>query len=280
MFRPRACQPAVTFAEPSAGFYGFPAPLRSAAEFRLGRPGAATPKHLTHRGLRERPDGARAFPRGHRPTTCVGGSDDFGMKKLDFLAHDSRRPRASAAAAAQANPADPASAAPALRYQSAFSDYKPWQDIKPGDWRAVNDSAARQSWRPRGHGTDPAGALAPSLPAPPRPLASELPSSPATVTPHARRPEMMRRTAIAAASLFLVGCASFSPGWRLRQGFGAHERAHRPGCVRPAHGRQRPDCPSKGGRASEGAPDRRVRRGTRASEQPRSAGKVRRAGHR
>ncbi len=29
--------------------------------------------------------------------------------------------------------------ASALRYQSAFADYKPWQDIKPGNWRALND---------------------------------------------------------------------------------------------------------------------------------------------
>ncbi|MBE7941236.1 MULTISPECIES: hypothetical protein [Ramlibacter] len=26
----------------------------------------------------------------------------------------------------------------ALRYQSAFADYKPWQDLAPGDWRALN----------------------------------------------------------------------------------------------------------------------------------------------
>lgn len=26
-----------------------------------------------------------------------------------------------------------------LKYTSAFADYKPWQDIKLGDWRALND---------------------------------------------------------------------------------------------------------------------------------------------
>jgi hypothetical protein len=26
-----------------------------------------------------------------------------------------------------------------LKYRSAFADYKPWQDIKPGDWRALID---------------------------------------------------------------------------------------------------------------------------------------------
>ena len=27
-----------------------------------------------------------------------------------------------------------------LRYQSAFTDYKPWLYIEPADWRAVNDA--------------------------------------------------------------------------------------------------------------------------------------------
>lgn len=43
-------------------------------------------------------------------------------------------------AAAQADPADPAAPAPVLEYRSAFSDYKPWQEIEPADWRAVNDT--------------------------------------------------------------------------------------------------------------------------------------------
>lgn len=43
-------------------------------------------------------------------------------------------------ALAQADPADPAARAPALAYQSAFADYKPWQEIQPADWRAVNDT--------------------------------------------------------------------------------------------------------------------------------------------
>ena len=105
MFRPRACQPANNLCRVSAGFYGFPAPLRSAAELRLGRPGAATPKHLTHQGLRERPEGARAFPRGHRPTTRVGASDDFGMKKLTSRLITAIAFGLSLAAVAQANPA-------------------------------------------------------------------------------------------------------------------------------------------------------------------------------
>jgi hypothetical protein len=38
--------------------------------------------------------------------------------------------------------APPALAAPALRYDSAFSDYKPWQDLGPGDWKAANAAVA------------------------------------------------------------------------------------------------------------------------------------------
>ena len=36
-------------------------------------------------------------------------------------------------------------AAPALGYQSVFADYKPWQDIKPGSWRQLNDNVAAAS---------------------------------------------------------------------------------------------------------------------------------------
>lgn len=43
-------------------------------------------------------------------------------------------------AAGRADPADPAASAPALAYRSAFSDYKPWQEIQPADWRVVNDT--------------------------------------------------------------------------------------------------------------------------------------------
>jgi hypothetical protein len=28
-------------------------------------------------------------------------------------------------------------------YRSAFADYKPWQDSKPGDWKAMNDAVGR-----------------------------------------------------------------------------------------------------------------------------------------
>lgn len=49
-------------------------------------------------------------------------------------------PLLALAQAARPDPSDSKAAAPPLRYQSAFADYKPWQDAKPGDWRALNDA--------------------------------------------------------------------------------------------------------------------------------------------
>jgi hypothetical protein len=43
-------------------------------------------------------------------------------------------------APAQPEPANPGALAPSLRYQSAFSDYKPWQDIAVDDWSRLNDA--------------------------------------------------------------------------------------------------------------------------------------------
>ncbi len=37
-------------------------------------------------------------------------------------------------------PADAKAPAASLIYQSAFADYKPYQDVPPGDWKALNDS--------------------------------------------------------------------------------------------------------------------------------------------
>lgn len=42
----------------------------------------------------------------------------------------------------RAEPPGPKASAPALRYQSAFADYRPWQDIPPGDWRQLNAALA------------------------------------------------------------------------------------------------------------------------------------------
>lgn len=61
----------------------------------------------------------------------------------------------------RADPATPKASAPALRYQSAFADYKPWQDTKPGDWRALNDGLRTQAAGGGGH----AGHAMPGMPA-------------------------------------------------------------------------------------------------------------------
>ena len=38
-----------------------------------------------------------------------------------------------------------ATSSPQLSYQSAFSDYKPWTDIKAGNWRQLNDDLNKTS---------------------------------------------------------------------------------------------------------------------------------------
>jgi hypothetical protein len=77
------------------------------------------------------------------------------------------------AAAAQPNPADPAFVTPALRYQSAFSDYKPWQEIQPSNWRALNDSLRVTPDGHAAHVKPPAGAPAPTRPASSAPAAGQ-----------------------------------------------------------------------------------------------------------
>lgn len=52
-------------------------------------------------------------------------------------------------------------AVPQLSYRSAFADYKPWEDSKPGDWKALNDAVGKSA----GHAMDmPMGGA--SAPAP------------------------------------------------------------------------------------------------------------------
>jgi hypothetical protein len=74
---------------------------------------------------------------------------------------------------------------PALRYVSAFADYKPWQETPPSDWRAVNDALLKDvpKGSHAGHGmTMPAAAGASSPVAAPAPKAS--PGTPATSKGH------------------------------------------------------------------------------------------------
>ena len=84
-------------------------------------------------------------------------------------------------AAAQADPANPAGPAAPLGYSSAFADYKPWQDIKPADWRAVNDTVrdAKPGSGHAGHGAAPAAAPASPPQAAPRPAAPAPAQAPA-----------------------------------------------------------------------------------------------------
>ena len=76
-------------------------------------------------------------------------------------------PLLALAQAARPDPADAKAPAPALRYTSAFADYKPWQETKPGDWRAVNDNvrqATAKSGGHVGHQMSPASPAAASAP--------------------------------------------------------------------------------------------------------------------
>jgi hypothetical protein len=41
-----------------------------------------------------------------------------------------------------AQPAEPTRPIAQLKYTSAFADYKPFKDLEPGDWRALNDAVA------------------------------------------------------------------------------------------------------------------------------------------
>ena len=81
-------------------------------------------------------------------------------------------PLLALAQADRPDPADPKAPAPAMRYQSAFADYKPWQDTKAGDWRAVNDNVRDAAAKGGGHSVPsappasapPSEASAPAMP--------------------------------------------------------------------------------------------------------------------
>lgn len=59
----------------------------------------------------------------------------------------------------------PKASAPAMRYQSAFADYHPWQDIQPGDWRQLNDALVQAPGGAGGHAGHAIG-MSPAAPAP------------------------------------------------------------------------------------------------------------------
>jgi hypothetical protein len=81
-------------------------------------------------------------------------------------------PLLALAQAGRPDPADAKAPASALRYPSAFADYKPWQETKPGDWRAVNDNVRQAGSKGGGHAghqmspAPPAAASAPAAKSP------------------------------------------------------------------------------------------------------------------
>ena len=105
-------------------------------------------------------------PHGHGPTT-VGVQVTSEMKNQNAWVATAALLGLPLLAAAEAIPSDPRAPAPALEYRSAFSDYLPWQDLKPADWRAVNDAvrdAKPGGGSPEGQGAAPAPAKPASAP--------------------------------------------------------------------------------------------------------------------
>lgn len=60
--------------------------------------------------------------------------------------------------------ASPQPAAAPLKYSSAYADYKPFQELEPGSWRALNDAVAAAAAKPGGAGA--AHGQMPGMPAP------------------------------------------------------------------------------------------------------------------
>jgi hypothetical protein len=77
-------------------------------------------------------------------------------------------PLAALAQPATSDPGKGGAPAPPLTYRSAFADYKPWQDTKPGDWKAMNDAVGKAGGHsmsmPMGPGSAPPPASAASKP--------------------------------------------------------------------------------------------------------------------
>ena len=107
-------------------------------------------------------------PRGARRRTCVlrtgiGRRPSAVQIAFDMKNKPSRLVTAAClalplSAVTQASFAGPATPEPSsLRYESAFADYKPWQEIQPGDWRAINDALGKGATGHSEHGAAPAG---------------------------------------------------------------------------------------------------------------------------
>jgi len=159
-----------------------PSPFRSCPERCLGRRGATSPNDLTPRGLRARPDGARASAaRAFAGSAACRRLVQTIWKTMNILrlmacAIAFAMPQLAAGPAAADLPAA-ATAASQLQFQSAFADYKAYEEALVADWRQVNDSvrqAAEDGGGHAGHGaqeppTDPGkghGAFSAPSPAP------------------------------------------------------------------------------------------------------------------
>jgi hypothetical protein len=80
-------------------------------------------------------------PHGHRPTPSAAQiALEMNQKPPWRAAPVLVLAFAGASQAAPAASAAPTTVSGLPTYESAFSDYKPWQDLKPGNWRALNDA--------------------------------------------------------------------------------------------------------------------------------------------
>lgn len=94
-------------------------------------------------------------------------------------------------ATAQAPKTEAPKSAPQLTYQSAFADYKPYDDAPPGDWRDLNAKVAGGSGGASGHAAhgmagmkDMKGMGMPSAPAAPASAPMQMKSMPMPMPMH------------------------------------------------------------------------------------------------
>jgi hypothetical protein len=85
----------------------------------------------------------------------------------------------ASALAGSAEPTPVAASAPPA-YRSVFADYKPWQDLKPGNWRALNDALGSGEAGAMGAMHDMSGMHGPPSSAP----AASAPASAASAAAH------------------------------------------------------------------------------------------------
>ena len=68
-----------------------------------------------------------------------------------------------------------------LHYESAFADYKPWRELSPADWRAVNEAVRPRSAAAGRHGGhDPSGTPPDAHQGAPQPVAPTAGPAPAS----------------------------------------------------------------------------------------------------